>query len=323
MTNKILLLLVLIMVLGGSSIFGITPIPVQFFSYSKLPVIEVVIGEKKYYLELDTGAVGDIVLKKEILEHINKIDVGVVKTVDINGNIYENLEFLISNIKIGGLDFESVTARQENIALLTEGCLVRDSSGRNQEKNELRLTNIAGRIGWGILKKHRWYFDFFHSLLWVVDDLNELEMEVRYFSILDHVEIPFEIEDNGIVISVDTNIGTKRLMLDTGANVSCLRESLVQKKYAKEIEPGKWMFLSKIKIGGVHFGNYPFFLYDFTSMIDVDGVLSIQFFERNGIYLDFQNKRALISPAKRPFWLGLVDRIQCFWRWLTYMKEVY
>jgi len=308
----------LAMVLGVSTIFGVTPIPVQFFSYSKLPVIEVIIEGNKYYLELDTGAVGDIVLKEEVLEQIEKKEIGVIKTVDINGNIYENLEFLIPNIKICGVNFVSVGVRQENIALLTEGCVVRDSPKDNQKANDLRHTNIAGRIGWGILKKNRWYFDFFHSLLWVVDDLKKLEKRSKYFSLLDHVEIPFEVEETGIVLSVDTSIGIRRLMLDTGACVSCLRESLVQKNDSKEFEPGKRMLFSNIKIGGVDFGLYSFFLYNFSPMIDVDGVLGLQFFERNGIYLDFQNKKAYIAPVGRSFWSGLVDRLYCFWIWLTY-----
>ncbi len=304
---------------GVSSVFSITPIPVQFFSYSNLPVIEIVIENKKYYLELDTGAVGDIVLKKNVLDQIcNKKYQGIVKTVDINGNIYENSEFLISDIELGGLSFESVVAREENISLLTDGCVVRHSSKNEEEKKALRFTNIAGRIGWGILEERRWYFDFFHSLLWAVEDLTELEKSVVYFSARDYVEVPFEIGEAGIILFIDTNIGIKKLLLDTGANISCLRESLVQKKYAKEFEPGRWMFLSKMKIGDTNFGNFPFFLYDFTAMLDVDGILGIQFFEKNGIYLDFENKKALIGPAKRPFWPRLFDRAQCFWSWLTY-----
>jgi hypothetical protein len=153
--------------------------------------------------------------------------------------------------------------------------------------------------------------------LWVVDDLNELGNKVEYFSVFDYVDVPFEIKEMGIVFDIDTNVGTKKFMLDTGANVSCMRESLVQKKYAKEFEPGKWMFLSKIEIGGVHLGNYPLFLYDFTPLFEVDGILSVHFFERNGIYLDFQNKRALIGPAKCSFWERLSRRVQCFWGWLT------
>lgn len=299
-------------VLGVSPIFCLTSIPVHFFSYSKLPVIEVVIEDKKYLFEIDTGAIGDLILKKEILEQINKKNAGVIKTVDINGNVYESPEFLIANIKIGGIDFSSVTARQENRALLTEGSLVRGNTTNNV--NELRFAHIAGRLGWGILKDRKWYFDFLHSLLWIVDDVNELEKEVGYFSVSDYVPVSFEMEETGIVLSVNTSIGIKKFMLDTGANVSCLRESLVQKSYAKEFEPGKWMFLSKITLGGISLGKHPFFLYDFTSLMDIDGFLGTQFFERNGIYLDFQNKRALIAPAEPSFWWRLAVRAKSFWR---------
>ena len=107
-----------------------------------------------------------------------------------------------------------------------------------------------------MLKNRRWYFDLSHSLLWVADDVSELAEKVKYFSLRDCVEIPFELDKTGIVLSVDTNIGIKRFMLDTGANVSCLRESLVEKNHAREFEAGQWLFLSRVNIGGVHFGNY-------------------------------------------------------------------
>lgn len=317
MANKILLLFMFNIILGVSTLYSLTPIPIQFFPYSKLPVIDVVIEGKKYYLELDTGAAGDLVLKTEILDQMTKKEVGLIKTIDINGNIYENFEFLIPNLRIYDLNFDSVAVRQENMDFLKEGCVVRDSPINNQKLNELRYANIAGRIGWGILEKKQWYFDFSHSLLWRVDDLDQLKKEVKGFSFSDAVEVPFEIEKRGIVLVVETKVGVKKFMLDTGACVSCLRECLVPKGAGKEFEPGKRMLLSDIRIGGKDFGSYSFFLYNFSSMIDVDGILGLQFFERNSIYLDFQNKKALIAPAKRSFWESVVNRIYCLWLWLT------
>lgn len=304
-----------IMVIGVSTLFCVTSIPVKFFSYSKLPVIEVVIENEKYYLELDTGEAGDIVLKEKILQRLKKEQIASVKTVDINGNIYEDFNFLIPKINISGVEFVSVVAKQENMSFLTEGCVIRDSPINNQKSNILRHTNIAGRIGWGLLKDHQWYFDILHSLLWITDDLENIP---EYFSISDYVEIPFEFEKNGIVILVNTNIGVKRFMLDTGASVSCLKEFLVQKKHSQEFEPGRRMFLSDIKIGGKDFGIYSFFLYNFCPMFDVDGILGIQFFKKNGIFLDFQNKKALIIPANRSFFADLIDRIHYFWFWLSH-----
>lgn len=317
MADKILLLFMFNIMLGVSPLYSLTPIPIQFFSYSKLPVIEAVIEGKKYYLELDTGSAGDLVLKEEILDQMTKKEVGLIKTVDINGNIYENFEFWIPNLKIYDLNFDSVVARQENMDFLKEGCVVRASPSNHQKLNQQRHANIAGRIGWGILGKKQWYFDFSHSLLWMVDDLDQLKKEVKDFPFSDSIEVPFEIEKRGIVLSVETNVGVKKFMLDTGACVSCLRECLVPKGAGKEFEPGKRMLLSDVKIGGKDFGRYSFFLYEFSPLIDVDGILGLQFFERNSIYLDFQNKKAMIAPAKRSLWASLIDHINYFWVWLT------
>jgi hypothetical protein len=72
------------------------------------------------------------------------------------------------------------------------------------------------------------------------------------------------------------------------------------------------MYLSKVEIGKLHFGVYPFFLYEFTSKLDVDGIMSVQFFEKNGIYLDFKNHRALIGPSKQSMWSRILDGIMGF-----------
>lgn len=317
MINRRFLIFVSLMILWISSVFAITPIPIRFLPYSKLPIVEVEIEGQKYNLELDTGASGEIILRKEILEQIqHKKYQETVKNFDVKGNLYESSQFLLPHLRLGNIDFEEVSAREENIDLLTQGCIVWNFSKTYDENQKIRFRNVAGRIGWGILKRHQWYFDFSHSLLWIVEDLEELQKEVGYFSLLDYVEIPFEVSKAGIVFSVETNIGIRRLVLDTGANISCLKQSLVEKKYAKEFRPGLWMYSSKVVIGKLHFGNYPFFLYDFTPMLDIDGIMSVQFFEKNGIYLDFKNNRALIRPVKQSFLDRLIDQMIGFWNWL-------
>src|SRR5690606_17701092 len=144
MGRKILLSFMFNIMLGVSTLLGLTPIPVQFLPYTKLPVIEAIIEGKKYYLELDTGSAKDLVLKEKILEQMTKMEIGLIKTIDIKGNIYESFEFLISNLNICGLNFDSVSVRQENMDFLKEGCVVRNAPIHQQKSNEERHANIAG-----------------------------------------------------------------------------------------------------------------------------------------------------------------------------------
>ncbi len=311
------LIFILLMILGIFPLFSVTQIPIRFVFYSKLPIVEVEIEGVNYDFELDTGASGEIIVRKDILEKIqNKEFRGIVTNFDVKGTLYQSSEFLLPHLKLGNAEFKLVKAREENLDLITEGCIVWNFSDTYLENQKIRLKNIAGRIGWGILKRHQWYFDFYHSLLWIVEDLNELENQVSYFSRMNYVNIPFEESQAGITFSVETDIGIKKLVLDTGANISCLRKALVETKYAKEFRPGLWMYSSKVEIGKLHFGVYPFFLYEFTPKLDVDGIMSVQFFEKNGIYLDFKNHRALIGLAKQSMWDRIFDRIIGFWNWL-------
>src|SRR5579872_6226845 len=87
------------MILGISSIFAITPIPIRFVPYSKLPIVEVEIEGKKYDLELDTGASGEVILRKDVLEEIqNKKFQETVRNFDIKGNLYESSEFILPHL---------------------------------------------------------------------------------------------------------------------------------------------------------------------------------------------------------------------------------
>lgn len=302
-----------LLIAGTSAFCANVPIPVYFFPYTDLPVIEIEIEGKKHLLELDTGC-DALVLQAPLLENYTKL--GPIKTSDIRGNIYSSFEYLVPNVRMQSLEFKDIVARQENLNLLAEGCVVSPATHATTDRLTERLQHIKGRIGWDLLKEGKWYFNFSKALLLRVDDIKDLGD--RFIS-TNSRQVPLEVSEIGLLLCLDTDLGQKRFLLDTGANHLFLRQSLVDREKAKQAGPGKYIYLSHLGINGLSLGNYPFFLFDCPPLYDnIDGVLGIQFFECNDIYLDFKNKCAIIGPKQEGFWAGLITRVREFFYWCHY-----
>jgi hypothetical protein len=55
--------------------------------------------------------------------------------------------------------------------------------------------------------------------------------------------------------------------------------------------------LPELVIGGLNFGEIDLYAYDFSDKFaEFDGVLGMDFCRKHVIYLDFNEKKALISP---------------------------
>ena len=95
--------------------------------------------------------------------------------------------------------------------------------------------------------------------------------------------VPFQSGQFGIVITAETDLGTKRLVLDTGATHSALRGVL-------EVAPPDELPLSKsntLLIGNHDFGKWEFVMYPIPKEAhDIDGILGIDFFLEHSIYID-------------------------------------
>lgn len=248
---------------------------------------EVEIEGNKYIVQLDTGDSSSLLLRKEAVEKIkNKQEVQKKITYNLRGDRMESPCFILPSIEIHALEFSNVVLREEdkNDRLVFSETTNEDTLKKTIEED----SHIDGCIGRGILTRYNLYIDPRRSLYFHLTD-----KKPSFLS--QFIEVPFEMDKDGIVLLIDTNLGTKKLVLDTGASHSFIKREQIPQNLQTPMKdhPEMMQFIAeKILIAGKNFGLKRFVLIDFPSLaVGFDGILGMDFFKRYITYLDFQNKK--------------------------------
>lgn len=279
-----LFLLALISPLSGENHF--VEVPVWFPLMVRVPVIHVEIEGISLKMVVDLGAGCDLMLRKEVLDRIeNKRLSGEVQFLDVKG-IYRTAQmYQIPSIQIGGVEVEDLIALEEEVDFLSGTML-----SKNAHVSRETASCADGRIGIGVICRYNVLFDFPKKLFFEVEGQIPLGDKVA--------AVPFEVNECGIILSVDTDLGVKKFLLDTGANVSCIRKSLVDESLTTKWIGGLRRYRSqKFMMGGSDFGGKQLCLYSLSEKFedDFDGILGVDFFKKHKIYIDFKNYRVYIE----------------------------
>ncbi|MGB7978361.1 MAG: hypothetical protein WCF19_04280 [Chlamydiales bacterium] len=267
-------------------------IPVQFAGNSAL--IEVEIEGNKYPLKLDLGAACQFALFGNALKIIHKKKfAGIVLITDIKGNQYEENSYLIPCIQKKNIKCTNAIVLEEHENFIEKGALL----WRSDQKRRIQAP-FMGRIGRDFFISNNLFIDFPNSMIFVTNSLDQLKKD--HWHIRNLFETEFEINRWGIIVSIETDIGIKKFILDTGASASILRESQVDSSLKKEAALGLPTFTSmKFSIGGHDFGPLNILLFEMDHSVDADGYLGLDFFKKHAIYLDFKNNRAFIGESSK------------------------
>jgi len=267
-------------------------IPVKFTS-SRIPYVEIEINSQKFFLEIDSGSDFELSVKKEIIEKINGRFTGKIFHQGSKGNESESSKYLIPKIKMGKVNFNNTTAHDGYT----------DEGGHIWGKKKHGDVEISGTIGRKLLGiSNNLLLDFKNAVFFLIrtrKDLKHLRKEGYFVENL--IEIPFEGDKNRIIFLVDTDVGEKKFLLDTGATVSIIKPSFVTEEERKEIRQHMmFMTTSKFVITNHDFGGMELHFYDIPDKFDdIDGILGMDFCRKHVIYLDFKEKKAFIGPSEK------------------------
>ena len=253
-------------------------LPVSFFPFSRQPLIQVEIEGKKYTLLIDTGSSHRLGLHKRVLERFgDKEFLGVANYLDFKGNPYQIEVFRTPPVKLHkSLEISGLDAQEENIDFLTSGASIQKTRSLfSKIRDQLRLLWIDGRIGFSPFRDIAAHFDFPHRCLYLGKNLKALEQE-GIFQPNDFVALPFAVDHSGPVISLETNLGEKKFLLDTGAT-----HSIINATEDSSLN---------LKVNDTTFGSWYFFYAQFSPKVasEFDGVLGVDFFKKHAICFDFQ-----------------------------------
>jgi hypothetical protein len=267
-------------------------IPVSFLSPND-PLVKVVIEEKTYTFLIDTGSSHILDLHKRVLDQIREKEfIKIDQYSDLQGTCYPVSNFRIPTVTLHhNLKLDGVNAYEEHIDFLTKGTnggKPRSFSGKIKE--QIRMFFIDGRLGWPAFEQTACLFDFHKNSLFLAKDAKTLQNE-KLFNPEEFIQVPLEFSRCGPVLSIQTEWGIKKFLLDTGASYSAYKESAVQSS-------DQIRFTLNIK--GSDFGQWDFWPYPITSdlLTELDGVLGIDFFKNHVICFDFQQRYIYIRKPK-------------------------
>ncbi len=260
-------------------------IPIQFVEGSVL--VEMEIEKKKYPIKLDLGAACQFAFLKETLESIHeKKKLKFITTTDIKGNQYKSNTYSVPLVKSKNFACKDAIIIEESRDFITTGAVL---WRRDHEKNS--PLPFAGRIGRYCFTPHNLFIDFPNSMMFVTNSIEELRTDDWPISNLS--EIPFKMGEWGIILSIETDMGVKKFILDTGANASILRST-------EKMPVERQRFTTKkFAAGGLDFGPLDLSLFEITPSMDADGILGLDFLKNHAIYLDFANNKAFIGASSK------------------------
>ncbi len=294
MKKKSVLASILFLLIVGSIWFFNKPyhysIPMQL-GRADTPITQIEIEGNVYHVNIDFGSKFPVTLQKNILEKTsNKKKDGFGKWKDVRGNEYVKPSYIIPKTKINCLKLKNVSVQEED-----DVCVANTSTVFSEDTKGIPKT--CGAIGRPLLSQKNLLLDYSNSVILLSNDGKKLKS--LGYSIDKFVKVPFEMGKIGITLKVDTDLGMKRMSLDTGCTVN-----LIRRDFFNDLEypnPKEWPGLplyttNSFVLGGEDLGSTNLYLYAITPELkEIDGFLGSPFLMKHVVYIDFENKMAYVS----------------------------
>lgn len=235
------------------------------------PIIDVSMQGSVYPLKLDLGSSIYFSLSEEVLQNICKTKYGVSKWHDFRGKEYESPTYTISQIKIGNLSFARVLVDQDN------------SDFHANVTFDGPPLQLSGAIGRPILEKYNLFLNFPRAAIYACNDHVTLQNAGLLSKNL--LAVPFTVHSDGIIFSVETDMGTYHLMLDTGSTFTVIRAPHCNTT-------------QKFCIMGHDFGERAIKALEVSPQFDFDGMLGMDFLCEHPLFIDYSNKIVFIDLQK-------------------------
>jgi hypothetical protein len=118
-------------------------------------------------------------------------------------------------------------------------------------------------------------------------DVSALKEQAKY-SLDGFIPVPMKIGKCGPEIQLETEMGVKRLLVDTGAGRSVLRGK------GKDKDLRFWTDEHDL-------GALKVCFFELTDRFEVDGILGMDFFLKHRVCIDFPGSMVYISPVDSKF----------------------
>lgn len=265
-------------------------------SFPHLPYFCLELEGTKHRMLLDLGMNIPIGMQSSALDKIQHkkiLEESFVKGQ--KGHKYPCTIYLFPTVKMGQYIVSNVAVMEENPALLNTSFYDETSASDKSEMQAFISAHFSGRIGWPFFESTNLMLDLGQrKCIYLLKDLDQIKQGHKY-NLNDFTKTSFEINDYGILVSVMTDLGIKKLLLDTGADTSLRTGLAPSEKVFQNAEAVSYYKTQTFQIGNYDFGETSFRLAKMEGLSGVDGVLGFDFCLQP-IFIDFENKHIYIQP---------------------------
>ncbi|MBC8954698.1 hypothetical protein [Xenorhabdus sp. PB62.4] len=261
-------------------------LPISWDKFSS-PLITLEFDGKVHSLMLDTGSSTGLHLSKEIANDIKSLKFTGQKrrSTNILGEAKEDAQFIIKNVTVNGEPFHNI----EGAEFAPWGVTL---TGKETPPE-------YSVIGLGFFHDHRFLIDYGRMKLTVIDKDTNLNSWIDP----DWVEVPFQLSDEGLILTVEVGGKKRDLVLDTGSTISIIKSDRVPNPQDTVTCSSIYPALTDEKCTFIpmeisHSKNkdkiYAMKLDNIDASFTKDGLLGGDFFKKHAVLIDFVQKKLFL-----------------------------
>ena len=250
-----------------------------------LPSIMINYQGEKIQMILDTGSNIALHLPMDLINKIpNKMENSEkIRSTDLSGNVTELRSFIIDKLVLNSFIFNKVqVVEYKDWGLYISSDQTNDSEDTNEDKPV---------IGLGLFDDYVLTINYPESNITISDDI-ATNLTPQW------IAIPFDLNGEGLVVNLSDGIKNYKMVLDTGATVSLIKQQSLSPKSITISDPEDDFKTISLDVNNVANDSVlPIIIDSFPNEFQSDGLLGADFLSKNRVKIDFKNKQMWIQPV--------------------------
>ena len=250
-----------------------------------LPLIMINYQGEKIQMILDTGSNIALHLPMDLINKIpNKMENSEkIRSTDLSGSVTELRSFIIDKLVLNSFTFNNVqVVEYKDWGLYISSDQTNNSEDTNEDKPV---------IGLGLFDDYVLTINYPESNITISDDI-ATNLTPQW------IAIPFDLNDEGLVVNLSDGIKNYKMVLDTGATVSLIKQQSLSPKSITISDPEDDFKAISLDVNNVANDSVlPIIIDSFPNEFQADGLLGADFLSKNRVKIDFRNKKMWIQPV--------------------------
>ena len=253
-----------------------------------LPLIMMDFQGEQIAMTLDTGSKIALHLPMDLINKIpNKTENSEkIRSIDLSGGVTELKSFIVNKLELNSFTFNKVQVVEYKDwgLVISSDPTIDDSEDTDEDKPV---------IGLGLFDGYVLTINYPESNITISDDTST-DLNPNW------VAIPFDLNDEGLVVTLSDGIKNYKMVLDTGATVSLIKQQSLSPESIKISDPEDDFKSISLDVNNVANDSVlPIIIDSFPNEFQSDGLLGADFLSKNRVKIDFKNKQMWVQPVEQ------------------------